>query len=487
VSDRRVRRQLALGAVQLLLLITAALSSGAIARAQDEPPALTLTMTADKETLSAVGEVITVTYALTNTGTVALDGVTVTDTKVEEHVGCQSLFLEPGQSVSCTGSYAITQADLDAGSVTNIAQGFGRVSESTTIVFSNEASLTIAALGLAPASLTLELEAYPATFSAVDDVIVYTYTLTNTGGVALDVLSVIDTMVEVVFCPYGPLEPGGSFLCTSDYFITQADLDAGSVTNFATSYGTYGEGEEVASEEASLTITATALASEPAAMTLEMGAAGGVTTFGAVDDLIVYVYQLTNTGGVALDVVSVTPELGDVRCGSGPLEPGGTLICVGSYAITQADLDAGSVTNFATSYGTYGEGEEVASEEASLTITATALASEPAALTLELGSVATTFDAVDDRIEYDYVLTNTGGVALDAVSVTPVLGDVVCPLRPVEAGGAVLCVGYYYITQADLDAGSVSNTAWATGTYGGSEEVTSDEVSLTITAEATEP
>ena len=80
---------------------------------------------------------------------------------------------------------------------------------------------------------------------------------------------------------------------------------------------------------------------------------------------------------MALDAVSVTDTMvGDVTCPSGPLEPGGSVVCVGSYTITQDDLDAGSVTNIAQGHGTYGEGEEVASDEVSLTITY--LAPEPA-------------------------------------------------------------------------------------------------------------
>jgi hypothetical protein len=122
----------------------------------------------------------------------------------------------------------------------------------------------------------------------------------------------------------------------------------------------------------------------------------------------------------------------------------------------------------------------VASHQADLTITA--LAPEPAALRLELGSLATTFSAVDEVIEYDYELTNTGGVALDVLSVTPELGDVVCPSRSLEPGDSFLCVGYYAITQADLDAGSVTNMAQAFGAYGESGAVVaSHQADLTIT------
>jgi hypothetical protein len=146
VSDRRVRRQLALGAVQLFLLTTAALSLAAVVRAQDapEPPALTLEMAADVATYSRVDEVITYEYRLANTGGMVLDAVSVTDTKVAD-VTCGLSPLEPHVSKLCTGSYTITQADLDAGSITNTAQAFGLYGGSEGVE-SNEVTLTITAV-----------------------------------------------------------------------------------------------------------------------------------------------------------------------------------------------------------------------------------------------------------------------------------------------------------------------------------------------------
>ena len=440
-------------------------------------------MQADRTTFSAVGDVITYEYALINNGGVAIDELFVDAIATDElgSVPCPSTSLEPGESVVCADTYTITQDDLDAGSVTNDAQADGLYGGNEEVV-SNEVSLTITALAPEPAALTLEMQADRSTFSAVGDVITYEYALINNGGVAIDELfvdAIATDELGSVPCPSTSLEPGESVVCADTYTITQDDLDAGSVTNDAQADGLYGGNEEVVSNEVSLTITA--LAPEPAALTLEMQA--DRSTFSAVGDVITYEYALINNGGVAIDELFVdaiaTDELGSVPCPSTSLEPGESVVCADTYTITQDDLDAGSVTNDAQADGLYGGNEEVVSNEVSLTITA--LAPEPAALTLELGSVATTFSAVDDRVEYDYVLTNTGGVVLDVVSVSPELGDVVCPLRPLEPDGAVLCVGYYYITQADLDAGSVTNVAHAYGTYGESGEVASNEVSLTIT------
>ena len=125
MSDCRIRRQLALGAVQLFLLTPASLLPAGVVRAQDttEPAALTLEMQAIPTTFSAVGEAIIYDLRLTNTGGVALDAVSVTDTMAD--VTCPSEPLEPGESLICTGSHTITQADLDLGSVPNVAQAHG--------------------------------------------------------------------------------------------------------------------------------------------------------------------------------------------------------------------------------------------------------------------------------------------------------------------------------------------------------------------------
>ena len=64
---------------------------------------------------------ISYSYEVKNTGNVTLAGpVTVSDDKAT--VTCPSGGLAPGATKTCTASYTITQADLDAGSVKNTAQ-----------------------------------------------------------------------------------------------------------------------------------------------------------------------------------------------------------------------------------------------------------------------------------------------------------------------------------------------------------------------------
>jgi hypothetical protein len=84
-------------------------------------PALSLVKTATPKTYAAVGDTISYSYLVTNTGNVTLAGpVTVSDDKAT--VTCPAGGLAPQESMTCTASYTITLADLMAGSVKNIAQ-----------------------------------------------------------------------------------------------------------------------------------------------------------------------------------------------------------------------------------------------------------------------------------------------------------------------------------------------------------------------------
>ena len=83
-------------------------------------------MTAETESYYLVGDELSYRYEVSNTGTVTLRG-TVTigeDTVAAGDIECAAVpegGLGPGGTVSCTGTYAVDQADVDAGAVTNRA------------------------------------------------------------------------------------------------------------------------------------------------------------------------------------------------------------------------------------------------------------------------------------------------------------------------------------------------------------------------------
>ena len=118
-------------------------------------PVLTLVKSASPFTYDRVNQVISYSYLVTNIGNVSLPGpVTVTDDKAT--VSCPALstvgnldgFLDPGESVTCSASHSITQADLDSGSVTNVAQAHAGATNSNedyeTVTAVQSPALTLA-------------------------------------------------------------------------------------------------------------------------------------------------------------------------------------------------------------------------------------------------------------------------------------------------------------------------------------------------------
>ena len=85
-------------------------------------PALSIVKTATPTTYDEVGDVISYSFLVTNSGNVTLSGpFTVSDDKATDESCPETTSLAPLAYITCTASYTITQSDLDSGSVTNIA------------------------------------------------------------------------------------------------------------------------------------------------------------------------------------------------------------------------------------------------------------------------------------------------------------------------------------------------------------------------------
>ncbi|MBU3217875.1 DUF7507 domain-containing protein, partial [Clostridium estertheticum] len=307
-----------------------------------QQPKLTLVKTAGPSTYSQIGEVITYTYTIINTGNVTINGpFNVTDNKAIVTPPLNNN-LTPGEATTATATYIITQLDLDAGNVTNTATA---TADNGTIL-SNEATSTVTSTQ--QPKLTLTKAAGPSIYSQVDDVITYTYTITNTGNVTINgPFNVTDNKAIVTPPLNSNLTPGESTTATATYTITQLDLDIGHVTNTATATADNGT---ILSNEATATVTA----SQKPDPTLVKTASP--STYNKVGQAITYTYTLTNTGNITLigpfsitdDKVTVTV----IQPSDGALSPGESTTGTATYIITQLDLDTGYITNSAISAGT---------------------------------------------------------------------------------------------------------------------------------------
>src|SRR5665811_1647392 len=79
---------------------------------------ITIVTTADVPFYTKAGTTIGYDFLVTNTGNVTLTGVSVTSNLVGlSPIVCPQSTLVPGQSMTCTATYATSQHDVTAGSV----------------------------------------------------------------------------------------------------------------------------------------------------------------------------------------------------------------------------------------------------------------------------------------------------------------------------------------------------------------------------------
>ncbi len=98
-------------------------------------PKLTLLKTASPTVYTSVGNIINYSYKLTNNGNVNLQApFAVADNKTSVICPALPTTLTPGASITCSAIYVITQADMNAGSVTNIAQATAKDTSYATII-----------------------------------------------------------------------------------------------------------------------------------------------------------------------------------------------------------------------------------------------------------------------------------------------------------------------------------------------------------------
>ncbi|MFF3443385.1 hypothetical protein [Streptosporangium sp. NPDC002721] len=401
-------------------------------------------------------------------------------------VTCPVTTLVPQATTTCTSTYTVTQADVDAGSIVNTAVASGTPPTGPPVT-SPPSTVTVAT---APASaLTLAKTAVPSTMTAVGQTITYSYAIVNAGNATLTGVGVADTAFSgsgtppVVTCPVTTLAPQASTTCTSTYTVTQADLNAGSIVNTATASGTTPTGAVITSNASTATVTAEAVLS----LTLVKTASPSTVT--AAGQTITYSYLVTNIGNVAVTDVRVAdtapPGSGVpavVTCPVTTLAPQASTTCTGTYTVTQTDIDAGSIVNTATAFGTSPTGPPVASPPSTATVTVT----PNPGLTLSKTAAPRRVSAAGQRITYSYLVTNTGNVTLTDLGLrdtgrgSGVPAVITCPVTTLAPQASTTCTGIYVVRRADINAGVIVNTATASGRSLSGPVVTSSESTAAV-------
>jgi len=442
----------------------------------------------DADVVASLGETLTYTFRVVNTGNVPLTNITISDPKLGmTNVACVATLAVGASSTCLTKAYVVTTADVAAGKVFNVATATGTPPTGGDV--SDDDDANIATRTSSPA---VDLEKDVADSNDADqvgslgEVLTYTFVVTNTGSVPLTNLRITDAKLSMsnVFC-VANLAVGSSATCPpKTYTVTQADILAGSVTNTATATGTPPTGGDVAAhDDATIPTPATP------AIHLEKSVADSndADTVAGPAEVLTYTFVVTNAGNVPLSNVTISdPKLSmsNVLC-MPTLAVGASATCpVTSYTTTSADIAAGSIHNSATAAGTPPSGPKVLDDDDA--VIATKVATPMIFLDKQVldSSDPDSVGSLGEVLTYTFRVTNTGNVDLTDVTISdPMfsLSDAPCVafLAVGEATDCPLLPGQKHIvTQDDVTHGSVVNTAITRGVPPTGPKVTDDDTAI---------
>ena len=458
---------------------------------------------------ATVGDTITYTFVLTNSGNTTLNDVRLRETLPDVSVGFAEFDgFAPGAVRTYTGTYRLKQTDINALKVENqaLVSGLPANSGIRTPDFKSDdpatpaiGDKTVVTIPEAPTiSLVKEIANVADTNLSgrtdIGDVVTYKFKVRNDGNVALNNVYVKDrdpAVVSNLLPPTGvTLAVGEEKLTTftATYTLKQADADRGYYDNTADVYGTSPSGTVVTDESdpavylknapTKLLIPAVPQVAilKPQPVLVDSNNNGQTD----LTDILNYTLRVENTGNVTLTNVIVTdPKANNFTYTIPTLLPGevNALTVPVSYVITKDDMIAGQVENVAFATTSFGGGvisdKSDVSDVAKDSPTITAIVPHPAIALLKLQpdiiDTPTTEDPAGDgvtnegdKLVYKFVVTNTGNVPLNNIVITDAKGIITQPstltLQPGDTDTTNFKVEYT-LTTADIIAGSVTNTA----------------------------
>jgi len=472
------------------------------------------------------GDTLNYTFVVDNTGNVTIGSPVISDVKCAVPAGTATLTsgdingdgnLAPDEifTYTCT-SIAVTQAEIDAAEVINTVSVSGTPPAGSVL---EDATNNLSTPVVQTASWEVE-KTTNSTPTAAGQTLDYQFVLRNTGNVSIGSIALDDPKCAATPVLVAATATSGdidgdteidpdevfTYTCTSIPVI-QGEVNTGQVDNTVIVSGAPPIGTvDAAVSSVSVTITPApelSLSKTAAAPTVGFGTLTADTDEG---DTIVYSFLVTNEGNVTIDSIVIndlgqefggqagTGSLSAVTCPTTTLEPQQSTTCNATYTLSQADIDnaiaggADSASNSATANGQDPNDTEVTSPGS----TATTTIDSAASLDLEKTSGnVTTANGSDpaitdpgDTIDYTIVVTNNGNTVINNVQISdplipaadlscaPFLNDGTESLAP---AASVTCTATYTVTQLNLNAGEVLNTATVNGVDGANSPITASE------------
>ena len=410
-------------------------------------------------TADYAGEVISYTIAVANIGNQTLTGVSVTDPFINDltlvaDAASADGELDVGETWYYSASHTVTQFEIDTGaSIVNTATAdsdqTGPDTDDASVPVSQAPALAIdkAITGVTGGNGNGSLD-------AVNDVIGYAVTVTNTGNQTLNQVTVNDPMTGLTISGV-TLTPGASETYLTSYTLTQNDLD------------TYGGGDGYIENTATADSLETASVSDTEAIELFVRSALSIdkrlvnitggnnnTVADAVGDTLNYTVTVSNLGVLTLTNVSVVDPSSGLNITGVTLAPGESQVYTTSYVLTQADLDDnGQGDGYIDNTATADSDQTVAlsDTESTALLRTVGLGIEKNVTSVAGGNNNLFADAAGEVIQYAIRVYNAGTVTLTGVTVTDELTGLSESVPDLAPGASASYNTSYTLLQADLD------------------------------------
>jgi uncharacterized repeat protein (TIGR01451 family) len=400
-----------------------------------------------------IGDQITYSITVTNTGDEALTGVVVNDPLLGGNLAGFPSSLAVGGSVTRTVTHTITADDPDP--LTNTVTASGTGTDSGVSVEDTDSCGTdvhhqpgISVQKTCPRA------------AAIGDQITYSITVTNTGNERLDGLQVVDALLGGTLGSFpSSLAVGASVTKTFTHTVTADDPDP--LTNTVTASGTGADSAQTVSDQDDCTTDITHTAGIDVEKTCPAG--------GNIGDQITYSITVTNTGDEALSgVVANDPLLGGNLAGfPSSLAVGASVTKTFTHTITPDDPDP--LTNTVTASGTGADSQASVEDTDSC---GTDVHHQPG---ISVQKTCPRAAAIGDTITYSITVTNTGNEALTGVVVVDeLLGGALGSFPSTLAVGASVTKTFTHTITPD-DPDPLTNTVTASGTGADSGQTVSDQ------------
>lgn len=448
-----------------------------------------------------VGDTLTFAFKVTNTGGYSLNNWQITSSNFTGSpalsISCPSdapTILQPGATVECTAAYALTDDDLNAGEVASTAQvtadppsPIQEVSDSSTVTSKFETSGGISIVKTAALGQDQKFVA--------GDTIDFHFVVTNTGDLPITGAAISDTItvaqsdgtqiedasiVDLSTCAIpSPFEGADTYSCDATYTLTQNDINWGGVSNTAKVTGTFEHDGQATTAENESTIVFRGIGQSSVQLTKTVSDPGEGKFLPGTG--ITYSFDVLNTGATTLQDITLSDNdfsgsgaLGDINCDTQTdIDPGQSRTCTASYTLTQDDVNAGVLNNSATVSGQTLNDSLTVSDSSTATLVGQGITDA-----ISITNQALTKDAANLKtgsvVKFAYVVTNSGDTTLTDVSVTNSIGTALTRAGTVpdcgqipskfQPGQSFDCTLSYKLTDADLKAGKIVDTATATGT-----------------------